>query len=41
MSLTHIPTEFQEANILNKAMQKHGFEFIRGEMGMMDIYLPA
>ena len=29
ISLTHIPTKFQEADILTKAMQKQGFESIK------------
>ena len=39
--LTYVPTENQEADILTKAMQKQGFEILRGKLGMIDIYPPA
>ena len=40
-SLTYIPTESQEADILSKAMQNQGIESIRAKLEMIDIYSPT
>ena len=39
--LTYVPTEDQEIDILTKAMQKQGFELLRGKLGMIDIHSPV
>lgn len=41
INLVYIPTGLQEADILTKAMNKQGFEFIRDKLRMKDIYSPT
>jgi len=41
INLVYISKGILEADILTKAMNKQGFELIRGKLGMIDIYSPA
>ena len=41
VSLYYVPIKFQEVDILTKAMQKQGFESIKGNLRMMYIYSPV
>jgi len=41
INMIYIPTGIQEADILTKAMNKQGFELIKGKLGMIYIYSPA
>lgn len=41
ISLSHVSTKFQEADLLTKVMPKPGFEFFVGKLRIIDIYFPA